>query len=143
MEPAPSRETFEQGNPSDDEYRPIHRVRRIVRRRRAEPPERENETEDAIELAEVLFHHIASTLFLRDAAIPVERVENGRTHEPIRETPEGAYDDAGQGETREPREQELQRGEVEFLDRRVRAPHLPDEAKRVQDDEEPGNAERV
>ncbi len=52
-------------------------------------------------------------------------VEDVRADESVNEAQYAAPDDAWQSKTRKAREQKFQRSEMERLDSRVRAPHLP------------------
>ena len=56
MEPAKAPEAFNERDPADDEYRPIHPVERIRRGPRAKPPKRKGEAENTIRFAQIGLH---------------------------------------------------------------------------------------
>lgn len=57
MQPTPAEETLDERNPRDYEDYPVDRIARILWRKRTDPPKREQETKDSVQLSKILFDH--------------------------------------------------------------------------------------
>ena len=82
MEPAPSVKTFHERDPCDHDDDRVHCFAGIRRSHGAEPPKSESETQNAIELAEILLWHRNEVKSI-NAVIITGRIEQCAKTRPI------------------------------------------------------------